>query len=181
MDTLGRHYLDNTLARLRRDKDLAEGAFAQLEPEDFHTLIDPEANSIAILIRHLAGNMRSRWRGFPSSDGEKSDRDRDSEFLDSGEGPEALLARWQGGWDELFAALEALAPGDLLATITIRGEPHTVLEAIQRQLTHYAYHVGQIVLLAKHLRGERWRSLSIPKGGSQRFNAELGHAADEAE
>lgn len=172
---LGAAYLSSVRERFGWYRRLAESALDQLDAEQFHVQIDPEANSVAVIVRHMAGNLRSRFSDFLTSDGEKPDRDRDAEFVDDGLGPEALRARWERGWDVLFTALDGLAPEQMLATVAIRGEPHSVLEALQRQLSHHAYHVGQIVLIAKHLRGERWRSLSIPKGASQRFNAAMGH------
>lgn len=174
-DPVAAALLANVRERFGWYKALAEGALDQLDPEQLHATLDPEANSVAVLVRHMSGNLRSRFRDFLTSDGEKPDRDRDAEFVDDDLDPEALRARWDAGWSVLFAALDGLAPGDLLATVTIRGEPHTVLGALQRQLTHHAYHVGQIVLLAKHLRGAEWRTLSIARGASQRFNADLGH------
>ena len=175
---LANAYLANARDRFSWYKRLAEAAFAQLEPDDFHALLDPEANSVAVIVRHLSGNMRSRFRDFLSSDGEKPDRNRDAEIVDDGAEREALLVRWERGWAFVFEALDGLGPDDLLATVTVRGEPHSVLEAVQRELTHYAAHVGQIVVIAKHLKGEAWQSLSIPKGESQVYNAALGYRDD---
>jgi len=179
MSDFARHYLEATLVLLRGQKRLAERAFAQLEPADFHLTIDAEANSIAVLIKHMWGNMRSRWGAFLESDGEKLDRHRDAEFVDDIEALEPLMELWEEGWGYVFTALEMLSPEDLLSTVTIRGKPHTVLEAIQRQVSHYAYHLGQIVMLAKHIRGESWRTLSIPRGRSQAFNESLGYRREE--
>ncbi len=163
-------FLDDTVLQFRKYKGLADRALAQVGDADLFRALDPESNSIAHVVKHLAGNMRSRWRDFLTSDGEKPDRDRDSEFeLDAGDTKAALLERWEAGWTLLFGALGALAPGDLLRSVAIRGEPHTVMQAIDRQLTHYAYHVGQIVMLARHFTGTRWVSLSIPKGRSREF------------
>jgi Protein of unknown function (DUF1572) len=163
-----RHYLDDCLLQLRKVKRHAERALAQVDDEQLFVVLDPEANSIALLMKHLAGNMRSRWTDFLTSDGEKPDRDRDSEFvIGPGDTRESLLARWEDGWSRVFQAVSSLAPEDLERTVHVRGEAHTVLEAINRQLTHYAAHVGQIVLLAKHHAGPRWRSLSIPRGKSR--------------
>jgi hypothetical protein len=172
---LGAAYLANVRERFGWYKRLAEGALDQLDPEQLHVQLDPEANAVAVIVRHMAGNLRSRFRDLLTSDGEKPDRDRDAEFVDDDLEPEALRARWEQGWEALFTALDDLTSEQLLASVTIRGEPHSVLEALQRQLSHHAYHVGQIVLIAKHLRGERWRSLSIPRGASQRFNAAMGY------
>ena len=170
-------YLDDVRRQLRKYKQLAEAAIEQVSDEDLFRLIDPEANSIALVMKHMAGNMRSRWTDFLTSDGEKPDRRRDTEFeLGAADTREALLARWEAGWEVLLAALEPLGAADLARTVTIRGEPHSVLQAIQRQLAHYAYHVGQIVLLAKHFAGPRWRSLSIPKGKSAEYEVAKGGA-----
>ena len=168
-------FLTESLRTFRGYKTRTESAFSQLGPEDWFRLIDPEANSIAIIVKHIAGNMRSRWTDFLTSDGEKSNRDRDSEFvLDSSTTPEHVLLWWNQGWNLVFAAIEPLTAADLDRRVTIRGQQHTVLEAISRQMTHYAEHVGQIILLAKHFRGAEWKSLSIPKGQS----AKLGVSAE---
>jgi len=170
-------FLTDALRTFRGYKKRTEAAFAQLRREDWFRLIDPEANSIAIIVKHLAGNMRSRWTDFLASDGEKPNRDRDSEFvLDSSTTPEQVREWWEQGWQLVFAAVEPLTADDLGRKVTIRGQEHTVLEAINRQLTHYAEHIGQIILLAKHFRGAEWKSLSIPKGQS----ASLGAAAELA-
>src|SRR5689334_5574134 len=148
---------------------MADAAVAQVPDAKWFVRIDPEANSLALLMKHMAGNMRSRWTDFLTSDGEKPDRDRDGEFEEEKDSPASVRARWEEGWARLFAAIEPLTAADLDRTITIRGEPHSVLQALQRQLTHYAYHVGQIVFLAKHLAGPAWKSLSIPRGKSKEF------------
>lgn len=158
------HYLDDCLLQLRKLKAQAEKAIAQIDDDQFFTLIDPEANSIALIMKHVAGNMRSRWTDFLTSDGEKPDRDRDSEFETlAGDTREAILARWEDGWSRVIGAMSSLAPGDLQKAVTIRGEAHTVLQAVNRQFSHYSAHVGQIVLLAKHFAGPRWQTLSMPK------------------
>lgn len=173
--TLNDHYLTNALVEFRRYKGLAERAMAQIDDEVFFAVLDPEANSIAVLVKHMAGNMRSRWRDFLTSDGEKADRDRDREFIITpADTRAALMLRWEEGWQLLFAALEPRVGTDLLRTVFIRGEPHTILEATNRQVAHYAYHVGQIVFLAKHARSQDWQSLSIPRGQSAQFNAAMG-------
>jgi hypothetical protein len=147
---------------------LADRAVAQAPPDRFFARPDPGSNSIALIVKHLAGNLRSRWTRFLETDGEKPDRDRDAEFEEeAGDTRETLLARWEEGWRLLFEALAPLGAADLARTVTIRGESHTVLEAIARQLTHYAYHVGQIVFLAKQFAGPSWTSLSIPRGKSK--------------
>ncbi len=153
-----------------KSKVMAERAVAQLPEGAWFTRIDPESNSVAIVMKHMAGNMRSRWTDFLTSDGEKPDRQRDSEFEEEDDTVGSVRARWEDGWRRLFDAIDPLDTPDLERTITIRGEPHTVQQAIQRQLTHYAYHVGQIVLLAKHLAGARFESLSIPRGKSTEFD-----------
>ncbi len=165
---LGARYLTETTRQLQKLKALADRALEQATDQDYFVTLDPESNSIAVLLKHVAGNMRSRWIDFLTSDGEKPDRNRDREFaLDDADTPEALREQWNQGWHCLFAALEPLSPQDLDRTIFIRGEPHSVTDAIGRQLTHYATHVGQIVFLVKHLRGPKWRTLSIPRGRSQ--------------
>jgi Protein of unknown function (DUF1572) len=164
------HFLEDAVRQLHKSKALADGALAQVADGDFLRAIDAESNSIALVMKHVSGNMRSRWRDFRTTDGEKPDRNRDREFeVESGDTRARVHAEWEAGWALLFETLGALAPEDLLDVVRIRGEEHTVLQAIQRQLTHYAYHVGQIVFLAKHFAGNAWRSLSIPKGKSKEF------------
>jgi len=163
-----------TLAReFRKVKALADGAIAQLDDVQLNARLDPEANSVAMLMHHLAGNMQSRWTDFLTSDGEKPWRRRDAEFEPPPGDRTALQATWEAGWTTLFAALDGLADSDLTRTVTIRGEGQTVLAAIARQLAHYAGHSHQIVLLAKHLRGAEWRVLSIPRGQSQAYTERL--------
>ncbi|MBF8305506.1 MAG: hypothetical protein HW398_694 [Acidobacteria bacterium] len=158
----------SAISQFRRYKGLAESAVAQIPEPALFEVLDEESNSIAMLLKHLAGNLLSRWTNFLTSDGDKPDRDRDAEFLtDPSDTKEKLLAHWEAGWGCAFAALEALRPEDLERTVTIRGEPCTVLEAIHRNLTHTAYHVGQIVLLAKHSARSQWQTLSIPRGKSK--------------
>lgn len=166
-------YLDDVKDQFRKLKGLAEGALAQVRDEDLFAALDPESNSLAVLMQHMAGNLRSRWTGFLHSDGEKPDRDRDAEFvLAPGTTREELFERWEEGWRCLFQALSALSEEDLALTVLIRAEPHSVIKAINRQLTHYGYHVGQVVFLAKHLASDHWKTLSVPRGGSRAFNAE---------
>ena len=156
--------LSETLHNFRKYKALAEGAMEQVTDDELFRSIDDEANSIALIVKHMRGNMRSRWRDFLTSDGEKPDRDRDSEFVLAEERSRAVvMGWWEEGWAQVFEAVSALTPADLERTVTIREEPHTVLQALMRQVSHYAYHVGQIVFLAKHFRGAEWSSLSIPK------------------
>ncbi len=171
MTDIGRRYLDDAIGEFRKYKKYADRAVAQVSDDDFFRQIDRESNSLALIMKHISGNQHSRWRDFLTTDGEKPDRNRDSEFerFDS-DTKENLLARWEEGWRLLFEALAPLTGEDLERTVSIRGEAHTVLQAIQRQLTHYASHVGQIVFLAKHLAGDRWKTLSIPRGKSQQFD-----------
>lgn len=156
-------YLEESLARFREYKKLAEGAMAQVTDEQLFAALDPEANSIAIIVKHMTGNMRSRWTDFLTTDGEKPDRHRDTEFEDPPATREALIELWEAGWDCVFRAVEPLSDTDLGRRVTIRGEAHSVMQAISRQIAHYACHVGQIVLLAKHYQHSQWRSLSIPR------------------
>jgi uncharacterized protein DUF1572 len=163
-----RPYLDDCLLQLRKLKSQAEQAIAQIRDEQLFATLDPESNSIALIMKHIAGNMRSRWTDFLTSDGEKPDRNRDSEFETRPEDTrDKIFAGWEDGWSRLFRAVSSLSPEDLARTVKIRGEAHSVLEAVNRQLTHYAAHVGQIVLLAKHYAGADWQTLSIPKGKSK--------------
>jgi uncharacterized protein DUF1572 len=166
-------YLEDSLAVFRYYKNLGERAIDQVTDEQLFAVLDDEMNSIAIVVKHMAGNMRSRWRDFLTSDGEKPDRNRDSEFEDPPPTREALMKLWAEGWDFIFTALEPLSEAEMSRTVTIRGEPHSVMQAINRQIAHYAYHVGQIVWLAKHLQHGRWKPLSIPRGRSADFNTRV--------
>lgn len=167
---LATHYLEEARRQLRGHKRMGEGAMNQLRDEDFVVTLDPEANSIAILVKHLAGNMRSRFTDFLTSDGEKPDRFRDREFeLGPGTTRAEVMSWWEEGWTCVFGAIDPLKPEDVMRTVTVRGEPHTVLQAINRQIAHYAQHIGQIVFLAKHLRANEWKTLSIPRGKSEEF------------
>jgi hypothetical protein len=163
-------YLEDSLSLLRYYKRLGEGAMGQLDDNQFLAVLDPEMNSMAQIVKHLHGNMLSRWTGFPTADGESPTRDRDSEFVDPPATRAEVMARWNEGWDCVFAALGPLGDDDMSRTVRIRGEAHSVMQAINRQLTHYAYHVGQMVFLAKHLQNTKWKSLSIPRGQSKEFN-----------
>jgi len=168
---LGALYLDDMRERFESYRSLAERAFAQTEPSERFIELSPGGNSIAHLMKHIAGNLRSRWTDFLTSDGEKPDRNRDTEFeLGDGDDAQSLERAWNAGWELLFAALDSITPADLERTVLIRHEPHSVISAMNRALGHYAMHVGQIVLIAKHLRGERWQTLSIPRGGTEQFN-----------
>ena len=168
------HYLEEIQRQFRGYKHMAEGAMAQLKDEELFVALDKEANSVAIIIKHLAGNMRSRFVDFLTTDGEKPDRHRDQEFeIDERSTRADVMRWWEAGWACVFGALETVKPGGLMGTVTIRNEPHTVLQAMNRQLAHYAYHVGQIVFLAKHFRSTEWKSLSVPRGKSEEFNAKM--------
>ncbi len=156
-------YLEDSLHIFRQSKTQAERAMAQVSNEQLFATLDGEANSIAIIVKHMAGNMRSRWTDFLSTDGEKPDRNRDSEFVEPPATREALMQVWEDGWAHVFAALEPLSESDLSRTVTIRGEAHSVMQAINRQVAHYAQHIGQIILLAKHFARDHWQSLSIPR------------------
>jgi uncharacterized damage-inducible protein DinB len=164
------NYLGDALKSFQNYKKLAERAIEQVTDEEFFAAIDEEANSIAVVVKHIAGNLRSRWTDFLTTDGEKDFRDRDSEFEITLDTRESLMEFWEKGWQTLFDAIEPLKADDLSRTVAIRGQPHTVVEAINRQLTHYAYHIGQIVILAKHFRSTEWKTLSVPKNRSAEFN-----------
>jgi hypothetical protein len=199
---IGQHWHEDVLREFRRLKRGAEKALAQVSDEEFFRALDPESNSLAVIVKHMAGNLRSRWMDFLTSDGEKPDRRRDSEFmLEPGDTRAALMERWERGWKYLFDALEPLGEGDLMRTLTIRDEPHTVVQAVNRQLTHYGAHVGQIIFLAKHLVSSRspraeapseggsqaattpgasvlgWQTLSVPRGQSEQFNQKMKERA----
>jgi len=163
-------YIEDALAVFRYYKRLAERAMEQVTDEHLFAVIDEEANSIAVIVKHIAGNMRSRWTGFLTTDGEKPDRIRDSEFVEPPATREGLLAMWEEGWSRVFSAIEPLTEADLGRTVTIRGEAHSVMQAINRQLAHYPHHVDQIVLLAKHFACDHWQSLSVPRNKSAEFN-----------
>ncbi len=168
----GVEYLREVAAELRRYRALAEKALDQVAPDRWAFEPAPGSNSLAVVVKHVAGNLRSRWTDFLTTDGEKPDRDRDAEFeTRAGDDAAALRAAWNSGWETLFASLDALQGDDLPTSVRIRGEELTALQAIQRSLTHTALHVGQIVYLSKMLAGDRWTTLTIPRGGSKAFNA----------
>jgi len=170
----GQEQLRCWIREFRKLKQQADRALAQVRPDDLFRTLDDEANSIAVLMKHIAGNMRSRWTDFLTTDGEKPDRNRDSEFvIEDEETPESVKQRWEAGWKLLLDNLQALRTEDLSRSVTVRGEPQTVPEAVFRQMTHYASHVGQMVLLAKHFAGDRWQTLSIPRGKSEEANAAM--------
>lgn len=165
-------YLEDSISTFRAYKKMAEKALAQLRDEEFFITLDEESNSVAVIMKHMAGNMISRWTDFLTSDGEKPNRNRDLEFvIDSGTTRESLHDYWERGWACVFAAVEPLQAPDFEKKITIRGQEHSIVQAINRQLTHYAYHVGQIVFLAKHFRSAQWQTLSMPRNRSSEFNA----------
>ena len=171
-------FIEDSLAVFRYYKKLGERAMEQVPEPQLFAVLDDECNSIAIIVKHITGNMRSRWTDFLTTDGEKPNRSRDSEFIDPPATREALLRDWEDGWNCVFRALEPLTDADLGRTVTIRGEAHSVMQAINRQLAHYPHHVGQIVLLAKHYAGDQWKSLSVPRNQSAEFNRKV--AAGEA-
>ena len=164
-------YLEDSLSLLRYCKSQGERAMEQVTDEQLTAVLDPEMNSISQIAKHMAGNMRSRFRDFLTSDGEKPDRDRDSEFETPPATRAELMRVWNDGWGVVFGALEPLSDADMTRTITIRGEAHSVMQAVNRQVAHYSYHVGQIVFLAKHLQSANWKSLTIPRKQSSAFNA----------
>ena len=166
-------HLEDSIALFRFYKKMAEGAMEQVSDQHLFQVLDEEMNSIAIIVKHIAGNMRSRWSDFLNSDGEKPDRNRDSEFMEPPETREALMKIWNRGWDTVFQALEPLKDSDLDRTVYIRSEPHSVTQAINRQLSHYAYHIGQIVFLAKHFKSSTWKTLSVPRNKSAEFNRKV--------
>ncbi len=163
-------HLEDSIALFGFYKKMGEGAMEQVTDEQLFATLDAEMNSIAIIVKHMAGNMRSRWTDFLTSDGEKPDRNRDTEFVEPPATREELLKRWNEGWDRVFRALTPLSDSDLERSVTIRGEPHSVMQAINRQIAHYAYHCGQIVFLAKHFKASEWKSLSVPRNKSAEFN-----------
>jgi hypothetical protein len=166
-------YVEDARTVLRNYKRMAEKALEQVKDEELGVALDEEANSIAVLMRHLAGNMKSRWTDFLTTDGEKPDRKRDSEFEAGPVDRAALLAQWEEGWSRLFTTLDGLSDRQLSAAVTIRGEAHSVMQAINRTVAHTALHVGQMVMLAKHFRSSEWKTLSVARGKSEEFNARM--------
>jgi hypothetical protein len=165
-----RELIEGALTAFRSNKGWADKAIAQLPDDKLHVALDPNTNSIAVIMKHVGGNLLSRWTDFLTSDGEKPWRNRDSEFVDNFAGREQLVAYWESGWQRVFDCLASLSAGDLTKSITIRGETHSVPLAIARSLAHCAYHVGQIVLIARILAGEQWTTITIPRGESANFN-----------
>ena len=174
-EAIVQNYHEDAVKALRAYKKLTEKAIAQLKDEEFFVTLDEEGNSVAVVMKHMAGNMISRWTDFLTSDGEKPDRNRDMEFvIDAQTAKDDVIAYWERGWQCVLNAIEPLTVDDFEKTVLIRGEKHTIVQAINRQLMHYAYHIGQIVFLAKHFRSAEWKSLSIPRNRSADFNAYLG-------
>jgi uncharacterized damage-inducible protein DinB len=166
-------YMEDSLSLFRYYKKLGEGAMEQVSDEQLFATLDAEMNSIAIIVKHMSGNMRSRWTDFLTSDGEKPDRNRDTEFEQPPATRAELLKVWNDGWERVFAALEPLSDSDLERSVPIRGEAHSVMQAINRQIAHYSYHIGQIVFLAKHLNASGWKSLTVPRNKSAEFNQKV--------
>jgi hypothetical protein len=166
-------YVEDALAIFRQYKLLGERAMLQVSDDQLFASLDEESNSIAIIVKHITGNMRSRWTDFLTSDGEKPSRNRDSEFVDPPATREALMREWEDGWACVFRAIEPLTDADLSHTVTIREEAHSVMQAINRQLSHYPMHVGQIILLAKHYAGGQWQTLSVARNKSAEFNRKV--------
>lgn len=168
-------YVRDSVDLFRYYKKLGERAMEQCPDEGLCAVLDEESNSIAIIVKHMAGNMRSRWTAFLISDGEKPDRNRDTEFEQAPQSRAEILALWERGWKILFDALEPLTDADVTRTVTIRTEPHSVMQAINRQMAHYSYHVGQIAFLAKHFaaKSEKWTALTVPRHKSADFNARV--------
>jgi hypothetical protein len=181
-ESLATHYLEDSIASLRAYKKLAEKALDQLNEDEFFVTLDEESNSVAVIMKHIAGNMLSRWTDFLTTDGEKPNRNRDMEFvIEPKTSKDDVLSYWQRGWQCVFDALEPLRAEDLEKKVMIRDEEHTVIQAINRQLMHYANHIGQIVFLAKHFRSAEWKSLSIPRNRSAEFNAYLAEKPGTAD
>ena len=173
-DAIVQNYFEDALKSFHAYKKLAEKAIAQLGDEEIFVTLDEESNSVAVIMKHMAGNMFSRWTDFLTSDGEKPNRNRDMEFvIEPQTTKDDVIDYWERGWKCVFEALEPLRPEDFEKKVTIRGEEHTIVQAINRQMTHYAYHIGQIVFLAKHFRSAEWKSLSIPRNRSAEFNASM--------
>ncbi len=173
-EAIVQNYFEDAVASLKNYKKLADKAIEQLKDDEFFVTLDDEANSVAVIMKHMAGNMFSRWTDFLTSDGEKADRNRDMEFvIGANTTKDDVLDYWERGWACVFGAIETLEPEDFEKTVMIRGEPHTIVMAINRQLMHYSYHIGQIVFLAKHFRSTQWNSLSIPRNKSAEFNLKM--------
>jgi hypothetical protein len=175
-------YLADVISSFRAYKKLAEKALAQVSDDELFATVDDESNSIAVIMKHMAGNMISRWTDFLTTDGEKPDRNRDMEFVITPDSTkEDLFSYWNRGWQTVIAALKPLSEADFDKRVLIRGQEHSIIEAVNRQMTHYAYHIGQIVFLAKHFRGSDWKSLSIPRNRSAAFNSYLQEKPTQTE
>lgn len=172
-DDFGKSFLDGSSTCFRSNKAWADKAIEQLPDDKLHVALDPNTNSVAVIIKHVAGNLLSRWTDFLTTDGEKPWRNRDDEFVDTFSNREELIAFWNSGWQRVFDTLSSLTADDLSKTVAIRGEPHSVPLAIQRSLAHCGYHVGQIILIARVLAGDRWATITIPRGGSADFNQQV--------
>ena len=173
-EAIVQNYFEDSIAALKAYKKLADKALAQMKDEEFFITLDEESNSVAVIMKHMAGNMFSRWTDFLTSDGEKPDRNRDMEFvIEANTTKDEVTNYWERGWARVFEALEPLKLEDFEKTVMIRGEKHTIVQAINRQLMHYSYHVGQIVFLAKHFRSTAWSSLSVPRNKSAEFNLKM--------
>ena len=182
MQNIIENFKADALLSFRNYKKLAEKALDQVSEDDLFRQIDAESNSIAVIVKHIAGNLHSRWRDFLTTDGEKPDRFRDGEFVTLADDTrESLMKFWETGWQTLFDAIEPIAPDEFSRTVAIRGEPHTVVEAINRQLTHYSMHIGQIIVLAKHFRSTEWKTLSVPRNRSAEFNQYLADRQEGGE
>jgi len=182
-DDFARSFLDASLTCFRQNKAWADKAIAQLPDDKLHVALDPNTNSVAVIMKHVAGNLLSRWTDFLTTDGEKPDRNRDGEFVDTFTNRQELVAYWESGWQRAIDSLTALTPADVTKTVTIRGEPHSIPLAVERNLAHCGYHVGQIIMLARVLAGDHWSTITIPRGGSAEFNRRTwgqgpSHSAD---
>ena len=178
LDALGSAFLTDVRKRFESMKTAVERAAAQVSDEQFFQPLEEDGNSIALLMKHMSGNLESRFSDFLASDGEKSTRDRDGEFVrEAGDTRETIAAKWERGWSALWGALDSLSVRDLLKTVRIRGEPHTVVQALLRQVAHQSQHAGQVVILARHWAGEGWETLSIPRGKSKEFGARMRERA----
>ena len=178
-EALAEEYLADAIASFRSYKKLADKAIAQVTDEELFVTLDEESNSVAVVIKHMAGNMISRWTDFLTTDGEKPDRTRDMEFvIESNTTRDVVISYWERGWKCVFDAIEPLTPVDFERRVSIRGQEHTIVQAINRQLSHYSYHIGQIAFLAKHFRSSEWQSLSIPRNRSAAFNKFLDESGD---
>lgn len=172
---VGRSFLDAAIATFESTKSMGDRALAQMGEDEMRLVVGHDANPVSVIVKHLHGNMVSRWTDFLESDGEKAGRDRDGEFVDDGASRDEVMRRWEEGWGVVLSTMRGLAPGDLERTVRIRGEEMSVARAVCRQIEHYGYHVGQIVLIGKVVVGEGWRTLTVERGGSGEFNRGMGY------